>query len=106
MESAPVYAAPGWLLYARQGVLVAQGFDPSSLKLTGDPIPMEDEPSMVLDPALSFTAGRPVSTSTTGALAYYSSPSLNTVAEWYDAQGRPNGTVDIPRPLRARHHLA
>jgi eukaryotic-like serine/threonine-protein kinase len=97
MESAPVYAAPGWLLYARQGVLVAQAFDPLSLKLTGDPIPMEDEPSMVLDPALSFTAGRPASTSTNGSLAYYSSPSLNTVAEWYDAEGRPNGTVDIPQ---------
>ena len=96
MDSAPVFAEPGWLLYLRQGGLVAQAFDPASLKLTGDPIQMEDEPSMVLDPALSFTSGRPVSVSATGALAYYSSPSPNTVAEWYDAQGRPAGTLDIP----------
>jgi serine/threonine protein kinase/Tol biopolymer transport system component len=97
MESAPVYANPGWLLYSRQGVLVAHAFDTASLKLTGDPIQMEDEPSMVLDPALSFTSGRPVSVSATGALAYYSSPSLNTVAEWYDAEGRPVGTLDLPQ---------
>ena len=96
MESAPVYADPGWLLYSRQGVLVAQAFDAAPLKLTGDPIPMEDEPSMILDPTVSFTSARPVSMSMTGALAYYSSPSLNTVAEWYDAQGRPAGTLDIP----------
>jgi Tol biopolymer transport system component len=97
MESAPVYADPGSLLYSRQGVLVAQAFDPASLKLTGDPIQMDDEPSMVLDPAISFTSGRPVSVSATGALAYYSSPSVNTSAEWYDAEGRPLGPIDIPQ---------
>ena len=96
MESAPVYAN-GWLLYSRQGVLIAQAFDAASLALRGDPIQLEDEPSMVLDPSLSFTAARPVSVSTNGTLAYYSSPSLNTVAEWYDDQGRPAGTLDIPQ---------
>ena len=97
MESAPVYADPGWLLYERQGVLVAQPFDAKSLKLTGDPIPMEDEPSMVLDPTVSYTAGRPVSVSATGSLAYFSTPSLNTVAEWFDATGHPLGPVAIPQ---------
>jgi hypothetical protein len=28
MESAPVYAEPGWLLFARQGVLAAQSWFP------------------------------------------------------------------------------
>jgi len=97
MESAPVYAEPGWLLYERQGVLVGQRFDSDALKLTGDPMPMEDEPSMVLDPSVSFTAGRPVSVSATGLLAYFSSPSINSVAEWYDAAGHQVGTLDIPR---------
>ena len=32
MAASPVYAEPGWLLYARQGVLVAQPFDAQSLK--------------------------------------------------------------------------
>ena len=96
MESAPAYAEPGWLLYERQGVLVAQRFNPSSLTISGDPIPMDDSPSMVLDPAFSFTAAPPVSVSGSGSLAYYSSPSIDTVAEWYDAQAHQIGSLDIP----------
>ncbi len=46
--------------------------------------------------ALSFTAGRPTSISRTGALAYYSAPSINTTAEWYDAVGRRTGTLTLP----------
>ena len=53
MESAPIYADPGWLLYARQGLLVAQPFDVTALKLTGDPTSLDDEPSAIMDPALS-----------------------------------------------------
>jgi Tol biopolymer transport system component len=96
MESAPVYADPGWLLYAKQGVLVAQPFDLTALKLTGDPTSLDDEPSAIMDPTLSFTAGRPTSISQTGALAYYSAPSSNTTAEWYDAIGRKTGTLTLP----------
>jgi serine/threonine protein kinase/Tol biopolymer transport system component len=96
MESAPVYADPGWLLYGRQGVLVAQPFDVTALKLVGDPTALDDEPSAILDPANSFTAGRPTSISKTGALAYYSAPSINTTAEWYDALGRRTGTLSLP----------
>jgi eukaryotic-like serine/threonine-protein kinase len=96
MESAPVYADPGWLLYAKQGVLVAQPFDLTALKLTGDPTSLDDEPSAIMDPSLSFTAGRPTSISQTGALAYYSAPSTNTTAEWYDAIGRKTGTLTLP----------
>jgi eukaryotic-like serine/threonine-protein kinase len=96
MESAPVYADPGWLLYARQGVLVARAFDPKTLALKGDPIGLEDEPSAILDPQTSFTAGRPVSISTSGTLAYYSAPSINTVAEWYTIDGRRIGSLDVP----------
>jgi Tol biopolymer transport system component len=96
MESAPVYAAPGDLLYARQGVLVAQPFDARTLRATGDPVTLDDEPSMILDPATSYTAGLAVSISATGSLAYYTAPSANTVAEWYDALGRKTGTLPLP----------
>jgi len=95
-ESAPVYAEPGWLLYVRQGVLAAAPFDADALKTTGDPIPLDDEPSSILDPTLSFTAGTAVSVSSAGTLAYYSSPSLNTVATWYDTNGTPTGSLNVP----------
>ena len=37
LEATPVFAEPGWLLYARQGVLAALPFDSAALKITGDP---------------------------------------------------------------------
>jgi Tol biopolymer transport system component len=96
MEAAPIYADPGWLLFARQGVLAAQAFDARRLKITGDPISLGDEPSAILDPATSWTAGRSTSASATGSLAYFSTPSINTTAEWYDTSGRKTGTLNIP----------
>ena len=96
MESAPTYADPGWLLSVRQGVLAAQAFDVTTRTLRGDPIPLGDEPTSILDPALSYTAGRAISVADNGSLAYYSSPSVNTLATWYDATGRPTGTLNLP----------
>ena len=96
MDGAPVYADPGWLLYARQGALVAVPFNPMALEITGDPVRMEDEPSSILDPAISFTAGRTVSISRTGSLSYYSAPSPNTVATWHDTNGVATGSVNLP----------
>jgi len=96
LESSPAYVDPGWLLYVRQGVLAAQAFDVNTKTLKGDPHPLEDEPTSILDPAVSFTANRAVSVSLTGALAFYSTPSMNTTATWYDASGKTAGVVDVP----------
>ena len=96
MESAPVYADPGYLLHDRQGVLIAQQFDSASLTLQGDGTPMQDEPSMQLEPTLSYTAAAPVSVSKNGTLGYFSASSNNTAAEWYDAAGHEIGALDIP----------
>ena len=96
LEAAPVFVEPGWLLYARQGVLTALPFDSRALKITGDPVVLEDEPSSILDPALSWTAGWSVSVSASGSIGYYSAPSTNTIATWYDANGAPTGTLNLP----------
>ncbi len=97
LEATPVFAEPGWLLYARQGVLVALPFDSDALRITGDPVVLEDEPSSILDPAMSWTAGWSVSVSASGSLGYYSAPSTNTIATWYDANGVPSGTLNLPQ---------
>jgi serine/threonine protein kinase len=96
LEAAPVFAEPGWLLYARQNVLVALPFDAPALKVTGDPVILGDEPSMILDPATSWTAGHSISVSASGALAYYSASSLNTMATWFDATGAVAGSLNLP----------
>jgi len=96
MESAPVYADPGWLLYARQGVLTALPFDAKALKITGDPIALDDAPTSILDPATSYTAGRPVYVSPSGSLVYFSSPSSNTTPVWIDPSGLVTGALSVP----------
>ena len=96
METAPVYANPGWLLFMRQGVLSAQRFDANALKLVGQPVSLNDAPSAILDPRFSYTSGRPVSVTSNGTLAYFSYPSNNTSAVWLDATGQPTGTLGVP----------
>ena len=41
------YAPPGYLLFARQGTLVAQRFDASSATLSGDPVPVAENVRML-----------------------------------------------------------
>ena len=96
LDAAPVYAEPGYLLYGRQGGLAAVPFDAKALKITGDPISLEDTPTVVLDPAMSYTAGRSVSVSTDGTLAYYAGGSNTSVARWYDAAGTPGPVLTLP----------
>jgi Tol biopolymer transport system component len=95
MDGAPVYAEPGWLLFSRRGVLAAQRFDARTLKVTGDALPLADEPTTALDIATQWTAGRGTSVSSTGALAYFSASSALTKAVWLDAAGKPVGAVDL-----------
>ena len=99
MASAPVYAPPGYLLYEREGVLVAQRFDAAGLALAGEAVPLGDEPSLIVDPQTSYTAGHVASVSATGALAYFSSASQRTKAVWLDATGRVTGELGVkPAP--------
>jgi Tol biopolymer transport system component len=101
MGNAPVFVAgsgqgnPGWLLFGRQGVLAAQPFDPQTLKTTGEAVSLADEPSVVLDPQVSYTAGHMTSVSSTGALAYFSGGSNKTKTVWLDATGKIVGTLPV-----------
>ncbi len=96
MESGPVYANPGWLLYARQGVLAAQPFDARALRVTGAAVSLADEPTSRLDALQSFTAGPSTSVSRSGALAYFSAPAANMTATWIEPTGRIADTVKLP----------
>jgi eukaryotic-like serine/threonine-protein kinase len=102
MESAPVYArasagsARGWLLFTRQGVLVAQPFDTATLKLSGDAVTLGDQPSVAPGPG-AYDAGRRISTSTTGSLAYYLAPAGNVSVQWMDLAGKTRAPLDVPK---------
>jgi len=100
-ESAPVYAPstgsgrtePGFLVYSRQGVVVAQPFDAATRTLSGEAIPLGDTPGEM---NLEYSAGRAVSVADTGALAYLSAAELRSRLAWFDQTGREVGTVDVP----------
>ena len=104
MDSGPVYAPstgsrqgePGWLLFSRRGALAAQAFDARTLKVTGEALPLADEPTAGLDNTTSWTAGHATSASWTGALAYYSASSVSSTAVWLDAAGKPGAAVNLP----------
>lgn len=70
LTSSALYAAPGYLLFARAGTLLAQPFDADRLELKGDPVPIAQG---VQFSALNGKAG--VTVSDNGVLAYRVAPS-------------------------------
>jgi eukaryotic-like serine/threonine-protein kinase len=97
MESSPVYAEPGLLLFMRQGVLTAQGFDPERRQLVGDVRLLPDSPGGLTDPSTMWTAGRVATASANGVLAYLTDPVVETRAQWVDGSGRPASDLPLPR---------
>jgi Tol biopolymer transport system component/predicted Ser/Thr protein kinase len=81
-----VYAS-GRLLYLRENILVAQRFDPSTRKLSGEPMPVAE--GVQYDP--SFFRGS-FAASENGLLLYATGAgSPKTQLGWYDLTGKPVG---------------
>ena len=85
-DSHAVYAS-GYLLFQRQGTLLAQPFDTGRLELTGEAIPVAEQLGV---PASAF--GR-FSVSDTGVLVHRSDAEFSTELRWFDRQGTSKGTV-------------
>ncbi|HYX21184.1 MAG TPA: hypothetical protein VFA98_10110, partial [Thermoanaerobaculia bacterium] len=86
------YAAPGYLLFVRDGNLMAQPFDASSTKTTGEAVPIAER--------VRFTAPRwsgNFSASETGRLVFHSG-SIGRKAQltWFDLDGKELGRVGEP----------
>ena len=94
--SAALYAAPGYLIFSRLQVLMAQKWDPASLSVTGPEIPLGH---VAPDPDAE---GAPrVSVSARGALAYSNRASSRTL-EWFSKDGRSLGALPVqPGPYVA-----
>ena len=86
---------PGFLLYARDGSLLAQPFDSKGLRLAGDAIPTGQE---VLQHALIGTG--PFSASDNGVLASAGKGGMARMA-WIDRTGRETGTLASPAAFRS-----
>jgi dipeptidyl aminopeptidase/acylaminoacyl peptidase len=91
-NTAPIYAAPGYLIFTRNEALLAQRFDPAALKLEGDPVTLGEPPVG----QTQFTASPCASVSTNGVLAWMRAGKLDTRLAWVDRAGRSLGAVDLP----------
>ncbi|HKA20715.1 MAG TPA: protein kinase [Blastocatellia bacterium] len=85
-----VYAPPGFLLYASQGALVAQAFDPQKLKVTGESTIVAERVAQVGENhEFDF------SVSDNGVLAYQSG-SIQSQLVWVDRTGKKLQRVGEP----------
>ena len=89
--SAPIYAEPGYLLFALGDHLVAQRFDRSSWQPVGKVMPLGDAPVQPM-----FDAGTALSASTNGVLAHGVSSPPMTELVWLDRAGRQTGRIPLP----------
>jgi DNA-binding winged helix-turn-helix (wHTH) protein/Tol biopolymer transport system component len=79
----------GYLLFIREGTLMAQRFDANHLQLTGKPVPLVEGVS-----DLSHNAN--FSVSRNGTLAYVPQGAVKSQLTWFDRAGKRLGTAGLP----------
>ena len=89
-DSLAQYALPGDLLYVKEGTLVAQAFDASALKLTGEPVPIAERMGATGNGLADF------SVSANGALVYRGGVTNEDRLAWVDRSGKELSDVDKP----------
>ncbi|MDQ2969755.1 MAG: protein kinase [Acidobacteriota bacterium] len=87
LRSRVEFLDPGYLVFAREGALLAQRFDLTAGRLTGPTIPIAPEVNYFQSTAsAAFTASR------SGTLAFHSSADELRLT-WFDRTGRPLGPL-------------
>jgi eukaryotic-like serine/threonine-protein kinase len=89
-DSRAEYAAPGYLLFVREGNLLAQPFDGKKLQIVGDPAPIAERVRYHQPTAFAI-----FSSSQNGTLAYRTGGALLRLA-WYDRSGKELGQAVEP----------
>jgi eukaryotic-like serine/threonine-protein kinase len=88
-DSSAVYASPGYLLFRREGTLMAQAFDPKKLNLTGEPFSIAEH--VGAGPYYTY-----LTISENGVLAYHSGDPAKTQLVWFDRGGKQLGVIGSP----------
>jgi Tol biopolymer transport system component len=88
------YVPQGYLVFTREGTLMAQPFDARALKTTGDPVPVGE--NITMGNAAGF-----FSVSATGMLAYRSGRGREqSQLRWFDRSGKPLGDAGAAAEYR------
>jgi DNA-binding winged helix-turn-helix (wHTH) protein/Tol biopolymer transport system component len=91
VDSNARYAAPGFLIYAQGGTLLARSFNVDKLRLTGEPFPAAEHVGHTPDRTYSF-----FSVSDNGTLAFRGEALENKQLAWYRRDGVRIGGVGEP----------
>jgi len=106
-DSSAVYAASergGYLLFVRDGTLLAQPFDAAEGRLTGEPFRIADQ---VQGNIFRSDRARAFSVSENGVLVYYAGGSGKRYQlQWFDRAGKPHGVIGSPGDYRAGASLS
>ncbi len=90
-----VYALPGWLLFVRDGALVAQAFDADRLELKGEAL-------LLTQPTNTANVfGVPLSVSDNGVLIWQGNRQREYQLVWFDRAGKQAGTVGAAMKVTA-----
>jgi serine/threonine protein kinase len=89
--SNPVYVPPGYLLFNREGTLMARPFDAQRLELTGGEVPIAE--NVDFNPVNGRAA---FSASENGVLGYRTGAGSNSQLRWFDRSGKPLGVLGDP----------
>ena len=90
-DSSPLYAPPGYLLFARGTTLMAQSFDAGKLQLSGEPFPIAEQ--VTYNGSNSYSS---VSVSENGVMVFLSGGLSNRQLAWFDRTGKQLGPVGPP----------
>ncbi len=82
-----LYAPPGWLLFIRNGALLAQKFDAQRLELKGEAVPLTQATNN------SLAVGLPFSVSENGVLIWQGDRRRDYQLVWFDRAGKQGSTV-------------
>ena len=93
-ESGAVYAPPGYLLFVREGSLMAHAFDARARQLTGEPVAVAEGVGRTGGGAPTNYSS--FSASATGVLAFGSAPRISNQLLWIDRGGAVRGSVGAP----------
>ena len=96
-SASPAYApsadpGTGYLLFVREGTLMAQPFDNRRMTLKGQAAAVAERVSVPFDGAV----WRSLSASSNGVLAFPSTRQYDAQLTWYDQEGKVIGTVGEP----------
>ncbi len=96
--SKTVYAPPGFLVFQRQGTLIAQPFDPKHFVSTGEPQILAED--ITASPSFGLSA---FSVSSNGTLIYRTGAAASgrdTQLTWVDRDGKPEAALAAPGRYR------